>query len=187
MEFSELLTGEHQAIRRALNVLESMKDKILHGCSVDIHDVNALLLFLHGFADGCHQGKEESILFPALRQALDNRYLGDSGFSILDIESLFEEHKEERDLIYRTQTALFAKQDSDFVEYTRKLIKLLLEHIAREERILFPMAERILTQEEAIAVGVRIQEANATFGECQVTLLLDILKRLEEKFMSKAA
>jgi hypothetical protein len=34
---------------------------------------------------------------------------------------------------------------------------------------------------------MRMQEANGIYGERQVTLLLDMLKRLEQKFMSKAA
>jgi hemerythrin-like domain-containing protein len=187
MEFTQLLAAEHQAIRRALNVLESMRDKMQHGYSVDIHDVNALLLFLHCFADGCHQGKEESILFPALKQSLQNPNRGDSRFLTLDLESLLGEHKQERDLIQKTQTALFARQGSDFADQSRRLIDLLVEHIVQEERILLPMAEQILTPQEAIAAGMQMQEANASFGECQVTLLLDMLKRLEDKFLSKAA
>lgn len=185
MEFSKLLADEHQAIRRALNVLESIREKIQDGCSVDTHDVNAILLFLHCFADGCHQGKEESIVFPALKQSLQNR--GESRLLTLDLESLLNEHQQDRDLIQRSQTALFAKQGSDFAEYSRKLIDLVYEHIAKEERILLPMAEQILTPQEAIAVGMRMQEANAIYGECQVTLLLDMLMRLEQKFTSKAA
>jgi regulator of cell morphogenesis and NO signaling len=186
MACCELLIDEHEPIRRALNVLESMSDKIQQDLTVDIHEVNAILLFLHCFADGCHQTKEESILFPALRQSLQDRGGGASRFSMLDIEALLEEHRQERDLIEKIQIALFARDGDEFAGQARKLIDLLSEHIVKEERILFPAAEQILNQQEASAVGMRIQEANANFGECQVTLLLDMLKRLEEKFMPRA-
>src|SRR5215470_2283662 len=66
MDFSKLLTEEHKAIRRAMDILNMMTEQANRGMQVDIHDVHALLLFLHYFADASHQVKEEAILFPAL-------------------------------------------------------------------------------------------------------------------------
>jgi hemerythrin-like domain-containing protein len=187
MEFSRVLRSEHKPIQRALNVLESMRQKIQQEGSVDVHDVNAILTFIHCFDGGCHQAKEESILFPALRRSLQARYRHDSMSGITNIESLLEKHKQELDLIERTRVALLAQEGPDFAEHVRKLIEIISEHIIEEEQILFPMAEEIFTQQEGIAVGLRLQEADASFGECQIRLLLDMLSRLEEKFISKAA
>ena len=142
MEFSEILTEEHNQIRRAMNVLSAITHQIQQGRSVDIHNVNAILLFLHSFADRCHQAKEESILFPAIRRALRDQ----QSDSRLDLESLLKEHQEECWLI-----------------------------------------EQLLKEPQTVALGVRIREANADFGECHITLLMDMLKQVELAFGLKAA
>jgi hemerythrin-like domain-containing protein len=77
MEFSELLIKEHEPIRRAINVLEAMAGDAENGRRVNRNDVNALLIFLHYFADACHQAKEETILFPILRQSGASIRVGD--------------------------------------------------------------------------------------------------------------
>lgn len=93
MEFSRLLSEEHKPIRRALHVLKVMTEQVEQGVWTDRHDVNALLIFLHYFVDVCHQAKEESILFPALKSS--QKYYG----SRAQLEGLLEEHNEERGLL----------------------------------------------------------------------------------------
>src|SRR5262245_5473246 len=182
MEFSEVLTQEHEQIRRALNVIRLATDQIRQGYSVDVHNVNAILLFLHSYGDRCHQAKEESILFPALNRALyDHR-----SKSAADLEGLIAEHREECNLIEKTQIALFT-EDSNFVEHADKLIELVSEHITKEETVLFPSIEQILTESQTATLGVRMLEANANFGECHITLLMDMLKQVELEFGLKAA
>src|SRR5262245_52374448 len=69
VDFSELLIKEHEPIRRATTVLEGMITDAENDRRINRSDVNALLIFLHYFADACHQAKEEAILFPVLRQS----------------------------------------------------------------------------------------------------------------------
>src|ERR1051325_6031105 len=69
MRLSELFLAEPHLLYCAVAVLEQMAQRADAGKNTDQHDVHALLLFLHYFVDACHQTKEESILFPALRQA----------------------------------------------------------------------------------------------------------------------
>jgi hemerythrin-like domain-containing protein len=182
MEFSDELMKEHEPIRRALSLLRSVREQIQAGDSVDVHDVNAILLFLHSFADCCHQEKEESLLFPALKWALH-----DQQEPALDIESLIAAHREECDLIGKTQTALFTGARSLFAEYARQLIELFTEHLAREEQVLFPLSEKILTEQQLMALAVGIRQANAMFGERHLAILMDMLKQLEQKFGLEAA
>jgi len=182
MEFSEVLTQEHEQIRRALNVLRLATDQIRQGYSVDVHNVNAILLFLHSYGDRCHQAKEESILFPALNRAMhDHRRR-----SAVEIEGLIAEHREECNLIEKTQVALFT-EDTNFVEHADRLIDLVSEHITKEERALFPSIEQVLTESQTATLGERMLEANANFGECHITLLMDMLKQVELEFGLKAA
>ena len=181
MEFSEVLTHEHEQIRRALNVLRLVIDQMRRGLFVDVHNVNAVLLFLNSYGDRCHQAKEESILFPALQQALH-----DQSDCRVDLEALIAEHREECNLIEKTQIALFT-DDSNFVKHACKLIDLVSEHISREERMVFPIMEQILTESQTDDIGARMLEADANFGECQITLLMDMLRQVEQQFGLKAA
>jgi hemerythrin-like domain-containing protein len=180
MEFADLLTKEHKAIRRAFDVLRTMIDQVEHGIPTDRHDVNALLLFLHYFGDACHQAKEESILFPVLKSS-------EKFASSVEPESLLAGHNEERGLIETAQLALFTDKQDEFIASARKVVDLLSEHVDKEEHVLFPLAERILTREQAAEVTMRLQEADAKFGFTQRKLLLDMLDYLEDKYIRKAA
>jgi hemerythrin-like domain-containing protein len=179
MDFSKLLTEEHKVIRRAMDILNMMTEQANHGMQVDIHDVHALLLFLHYFADASHQAKEEAILFPALDAS--------EAFTSSKAQILLKDHNGERSLIEETQIALFTDRHSEFIASARRLTDLLSEHLIREESFLFPLAEQVLTQEEGMEISRRMQEADANFGYTQRKLLLDLLQQLADKYIRKAA
>lgn len=179
MVFPDLLIEEHRQIRRAINILNAMTDQVRE-ISPDRHDVNALLIFLHYFGDRCHQAKEESILFPALRACEEQ-------VAAAHAEDLLEEHSAERSLIEETQLALFTDNSLEFLRNARKLIALFSAHVTEEEGRLFPLAERLLTRDAAAEVATRMEEADAKFGFTQKKLLLDMLQNLEDKYLPKAA
>jgi hemerythrin-like domain-containing protein len=178
--FEDLFIEEHKTIRRALEVLKTMADRVERGIPTDRHDVNALLIFLHYFGDVLHQAKEESILFPALKSSSEDA-------SPADLSSLVAEHNEERGLIEKTQFTLFTDKQDEFIASARKVIALFSEHAHQEELVLFPLARKILTTKEAAEVTVKLQEADAKFGFRQRELLMDMLHHLEDKYIRKAA
>src|SRR5262249_2894738 len=126
MEFLELLIKEHEPIRRAISVLEGMASDAENGRRINRNDVNALLIFLHYFADACHQAKEEAILFPILRQS--EASIRVEGVVREQLQDLLKEHSEERSLVEETQLALFSERPSEFIESARKLVNVLSEH-----------------------------------------------------------
>jgi hemerythrin-like domain-containing protein len=176
----DLFTAEHKALRRALKVLKMMVDRVEGGIPTDRHDVNGMLVFFHWFGDVLHQAKEESILFPALRVC-------DRLESFPDLNSLLGEHHQERELIEKTQFALFTNRQDEFIESARKLIDLIAEHADEEERVLFPLAAQALTTAEANEIAAKLQEADAEFGIRQRELLMEMLRALEDKYIRKAA
>ena len=177
---SGFFTEEHKEIRRALEVLRVMTDRVERGIPTDRHDVNALLLFLHYFGDVLHQGKEESILFPALESS-------DEFASHAELRGLLEKHHEERGLIEKTQLMLFTDKQNEFIASAREVIDLLSEHAHQEELGLFPLASRILTTAKADGIQAKLHEADARFGFRQRELLIDMLRHLEDKYIRKAA
>jgi hemerythrin-like domain-containing protein len=69
MKATQFLIEEHKLILRALDVLDAMTARIEKRGNIEARDVDKLLDFLRWFADAHHQAKEETILFPALRDA----------------------------------------------------------------------------------------------------------------------
>ena len=173
----ELLTTEHKALRRALHVLRIMTDQVERGTPTDKHDVNALLIFLHYFGDVLHQAKEESIFFPALKSSDEFTFSA-------ELEVIFGEHNEERGLIEKAQLALFTDKQDEFIASARKVIDLVTEHADQEERVLFPLANRLLNAAKANEVVVKLQEADARFGFRQRRLLMGMLLQLETKYVA---
>src|SRR5262249_30023510 len=63
-----ILRREHEAILQALEVVEALAGALARGEPVAATDLAQALEFLLTFADRCHHGKEEGILFRALER-----------------------------------------------------------------------------------------------------------------------
>ena len=141
------LRTEHEAILRMLDATEEVANQIERGSPVAAETLSGLLEFLRLFADRCHHGKEEDLLFPLLEQKGMPREGGPIGVMLL-------EHEQGRALIRRMATAgeAFAGGDADsagaWAAAARDYAALLRVHIDKENNILFMMAERILTDAE---------------------------------------
>lgn len=62
------LTAEHGPIRLMLRVLEKICDKIEKGEAVPEEHLRQGVLFIREFADRGHHEKEESLLFPTMKE-----------------------------------------------------------------------------------------------------------------------
>jgi len=150
------LMHEHEAILFSLGILQKMADAARSGDSHpgaawDTRDAGELIGFLKEFADGCHHGKEEGILFPAMEKA---GILNESG----PIGVMLHEHALGRDRIRGMKAALEGAGASDsitsdgtareaFAHEADGYIELLRRHIEKENEILFPMGEKALSPE----------------------------------------
>ena len=62
----EILTSEHRVIERVVSSLETFVEKVGSGIEDERVTLRDYLTFLKGFADQCHHGKEEDILFATM-------------------------------------------------------------------------------------------------------------------------
>ena len=131
------LKHEHEAILFTLDVLERMIALIGAGKPLEAEDPPKLLAVLREFADTCHHGKEESILFPAMEAAGVPRERGPIGQMLL-------EHEAGRGHIRKMDAALRAGDYAAFAREAGAYAGLLRQHIEKENTILFPMGERAL-------------------------------------------
>ncbi len=143
----QTLRDEHDVILGMLDGTEETARQLGAGEAVEPRILDGLLEFFRLFADQCHHGKEEELLFPKLEEKGLPRNMGPIGVMLL-------EHDQGRALIrqMREATADYkqgrAGAASRWTDAARAYAALLREHIAKENNILFVMAERMLTPEE---------------------------------------
>mgnify|MGYP001213482181 CR=1 FL=1 len=141
-----VLRHEHEAIVLALRILAEIDRHAIAHQPVERQDLQTLVNFLSEFADACHHGKEEQLLFPRLVQTgnLQAQHT---------IEGLLSEHAQGRQWIARMRQALHPFKPEVFHDAARGYAELLLAHIEQENTVLFPMAERLLSTEDLLALS----------------------------------
>lgn len=140
---TQVLMDEHQLILSVLDSLEEAADRLDNGDKVDPEFFLDAAEFVAGFADRCHHGKEEDILFVAMT-AMDMPQ--DSG----PVAVMLAEHDEGRRYTagFRSAAEQMTDGDSsaaaDVIRNVFDYVNLLREHINKEDNVLFPMAEQII-------------------------------------------
>lgn len=69
MKATEILKEEHKAIELMLEILEKIAQKLEKREEISSQHLQKILEFIKVFADRCHHGKEEDLLFPAMEKA----------------------------------------------------------------------------------------------------------------------
>lgn len=183
MKATDELRAEHEGIGVMLRVLEAVAEKLGEGEAVDPGDLDGMLEFLTVFVDRCHHGKEELHLFPALEKAGVPRENGPIGV-------MLGEHEEGRRLILRLREALDGLEPADAAgaESARRVMEeyvtLLDGHIAKENRVLFAMADARLdpgTDGELVAAFARLEQER--IGEGRHEAFHALLGRLEAEYL----
>ncbi len=141
---TEALMQDHRVIERVLAVMEGVTKK---SGEISVPTGEKLLDFFRNFADKCHHLKEEKILFPALEE---HGILREGG----PIGMMLAEHEEGRGYVRAMADALDGL-DSGWeasrvilIESARAYLRLLPQHIDKEDNVLFQMADEVLTPEE---------------------------------------
>ncbi len=157
MGATDVLSEEHGAVERILAVLDVAAGRLEEGRPVRPGLFIESADFLANFVDRCHHQKEEGHLFPTLQAA---GVPGDGG----PIGVMLMEHVEGREYIaaMKEAAAAYARGDDsaapDLAQAIRSYAELLRAHIWKENNILFPMAEEILSPEDHAALTQRFEQ-----------------------------
>src|SRR4030042_1655399 len=171
------LMQEHQAILSALRILQKIVIMIKKNSEVNTNDLDALINFLKEFADKCHHGKEEVILFPAFETAGIPKENGPIGV-------MLKEHELGRSYIKQMSDSLSkTKPDVHFLEAAEKYVALLRSHIEKENNILFPMGASRLSAEQLDELFKKFEKhEEEVIGKGRQQKLHQMLHDLENKF-----
>jgi hemerythrin-like domain-containing protein len=148
MHPTRALVEEHEVILSVLDCLDRMVQAAEQGRGLDRAAAAQALDFLRTFADTCHHGKEEELLFPLLERRGLPRHAG-------PLAVMLAEHEAGRALIRRMVAAIGdpaappPARAADFAPAASAYVELLREHIAKENGVLFPMAESMLRSDDA--------------------------------------
>ncbi len=139
---------EHRLIERMIHLLDSHGSRIRSGSPPDLEFLSEALDFIRTYADRCHHGKEEDILF---------RDLGRKALSSKDATAMNELSKDHvwargrvKELIdaaaaWRSGSADAAGRISNALE---ELAGFYPEHIRKEDKEFFPLAMKYFSDDE---------------------------------------
>ena len=132
-------------IEPVLACLEKMADQCAAGQALDTRSAEQALDVFRNFADRCHHGKEEDLLFPLIESKGFSREQGPPGV-------MPNEHQQGRRLVQAMANALgTAASDADasrrsFIDPARDFVARWREHIHKEDHCLLPIANQALTE-----------------------------------------
>jgi hemerythrin-like domain-containing protein len=182
MKPTEKLSQEHRSILVLTGILARLADRLETGVPVDPADIERTLDFIRVVAQRSHRAKEEDCLFPALERA----GLEHSG----PIEMMLAEHAATRTSAEAMARSLPGVRNGDepavaaFAAAARRYRDVLALHIAKEDRILYPLANSRLTPEEQASLERGFAEIEkSAVGGGREEEFRHLLSRLERTYV----
>ena len=178
-----MLEDEHKIIALIVGAAPVLASKLEEGRPVDTRLISGIVEFMRLYADQCHHGKEEELLFPLL---------ADKGVPMhgCPIGGLITEHARGRILVKGLDEASSAltTNESDvsardrLIANLRGIADLYPGHIWREDYMLFPMTCKILSKEEQDSLYAAFQKVDERIGNDVIDRLARFAQSLKDLF-----
>jgi hemerythrin-like domain-containing protein len=173
---TQILKDEHALILEALDAIERKVAALEAGAAPDRAYFEKAVQFLRSFADQCHHGKEENLLFKTM---VDRGFPRQGG----PIAVMLHEHETGRSFIRGLAEGAAAVGTDPgaakkIIENGRGYVGLLRAHIDKENHVLFPMADNVLSPEDQEHLGKEFERFEAE--ETGAGVHESMLKLLEE-------
>lgn len=147
MKATQILMEEHRIIEQVLGALERAAHRLDTGMPIQAGFFIEAADFIKGFADGCHHKKEEGVLFKSLTQRGLSEQAG-------PVAVMLAEHEQGRIFTRAMREAALKLNAGDqsakqaIIHNARGYASLLRQHIAKEDGVLFPMADRVIPPDD---------------------------------------
>lgn len=177
---TENLENDHVYILRLIDIMQAL----VVTEAPDVTDLESVVFLISNYADGIHHEKEEQLLFPRMSE---------KGFSMNQgpVAVMLQEHERGRNFVkgMRSGIARYKEGDADGLQLVREnmagYVSLLTNHIAKENNILFRMADQAFSerdQSELLEEFSRIENAGGANGIYKQAL--DTIARLVAKYLA---
>jgi hemerythrin-like domain-containing protein len=143
---------EHRLIERMIKVMESKLREIKTGGKADPVFIETAVDFIRTYADRCHHGKEEDILFRKLKK----KAISQEHEKVM--VELIEEHKEGRKVTAKPveanerDLAGDSKALEDILQCMQTLVDFYPRHIEKEDKHFFIPVMRYFSKDEQDAM-----------------------------------
>jgi len=147
MKPTDELVHEHEVIELALDGLHSAAEDALRTGKLDVPLFEKAMDFLGNFADRCHHGKEEKHLFRLMEMRGMPREGGPLGVMLYDHEI---GRRRRRDIVNALPKAAEGDREAIRIaaENAAEYCDELRQHIWKENHVLYPMADNVLTEQD---------------------------------------
>ena len=180
---TEDLINEHKALKVMLSIMSKIAEDIIANKIFYIEDVEKIVDFLQTFADKCHHGKEETSLFPALVLAGIQKENGPIGV-------MLQEHTLGRGYIKELIRGLENCKLGDtcsgklIAANLTNYVNLLQNHIHKEENVLFPMANKTLSEQKQKEISEQFEKIEVeVVGHGVHEKYHELLNQLKSKYL----
>ena len=169
---THVMETEHRNIETVVKALGGVALGIEQGQPAEVALLEAAVEFFRFYADKLHHGKEEKLFFPLLVK----RGVPAQG---CPIGGLNHEHEKGRLLVQALaeQTPAYARGSPDardaLLQTLRGLVDLYQNHIWKEDAMVFPMAEKVLTAADQ-------EELSKDFSSVDRSVGLEAIARMEQ-------
>lgn len=137
---TQVMSDEHRVIERVLTAVDQLTKR---PAKESLELWKKALDFIRGFADGCHHYKEEQVLFPALEEHGIPRDGGPVGMMLIEHEEGRSYVRAMAEAVGQIEAGKQGKEEALF-ENARSYLRLLHEHIQKEDDVLFVMANDVI-------------------------------------------
>jgi hemerythrin-like domain-containing protein len=168
---TQIMEAEHRLIETVVKALGGVADAIEKGQRADAAMLATAVEFFRIYADKLHHGKEEALFFPMLVK----RGVPPQG---CPIGGLNHEHEKGRALVGNLEEWVTSYEQNrpgaqvGLVQTLREISDLYQNHIWKEDAMVFPMADKVLTESDQ-------QELSEKFAELDKSIGLEAVARLE--------
>ncbi|NOZ02606.1 MAG: DUF438 domain-containing protein [Deltaproteobacteria bacterium] len=157
----ELLMDDHTMTEK---VFAAMEKAFESPTAPDRETVSSMLDYIVGYVEACHNRKEEEHLFPLIEE----RGIPSQGGPLA---VMLAEHEQQRDLVaaIKSHGEAFVGGDATALDALKATFDqyqtLCKDHYWKENDILYPMAIKVMSDEDEAAVIRGIEAVEASLGE----------------------
>lgn len=160
---TENLEREHRYIEKVVKACLAVSEGLDSGQTVDADLLRRIVDFMRTYADRCHHGKEELLLFPALVR---------NGVPMTGcpIGALTAEHVQGRRLVGGLADSLALLENAEaeagkgILESLRGINRLYPNHIWKEDYLVFPMTLKVLKGNDLADLQIKFEKVEQSIG-----------------------
>ncbi len=175
---TEALEEEHRTIQRAVAAAAVLAERLESAGPGEPGAIDDVIRFFRVFGDECHHAKEDRFLFPLLElKGVPSRGC--------PLGALKKEHEKGRELLRELEagrdaySASGGSQREGVLGPLRGLVDLYPTHIWKEDYLLMPLAEKLLSEEEQERLNEQFDGVEGALGAGAHHELEELVARLE--------